>query len=80
MKTTIELKDELFRRAKRHAASRGITMRLLIEESLQKAIDAKPAAKPYRLPNLSKGKRDDPDPLQNFSWPDLRAEIYGSKE
>jgi len=34
MKTTVEIKDELFRRAKAEAALRGIKLKDLIEESL----------------------------------------------
>lgn len=80
MKTTIELKDELFRRAKRYAAGRGITMRQLVEESLQATIESKPPTKTYRLPDLAQGKRGASDPLTDYSWSDLRAEIYGTKE
>jgi hypothetical protein len=38
MKTTIELSDELYRRAKVHAAQRGQTMKELVEDGLRLAM------------------------------------------
>ena len=38
MKTTIELSDALFKRVKIAAAARGITLRSLIEDALERAV------------------------------------------
>lgn len=40
MKTTIEISDELLARSKRLAESRGLTLRALVEEGLQRSLDA----------------------------------------
>lgn len=40
MKTTIEVPDELYRRAKSEAALRGVKLRDLVEEGLRLALEA----------------------------------------
>lgn len=40
MKTTIDINDDLFRRARRLADSRGITLRALFEDGLLRALQA----------------------------------------
>lgn len=44
MKTTVELPDELYRRAKVAAASRGEKLKDLVEEGLRRVLDAPEAA------------------------------------
>jgi hypothetical protein len=43
MKTTIELPDELYRRAKAEAALRGRKLRDLVEEGLRLALETRPS-------------------------------------
>ena len=43
MKTTIELDDRLLRRAKAHAAARGITLRQFFAEAVERRLQAAPA-------------------------------------
>ena len=45
MKTTIELPDELYRRAKVAAAASGRTLKELVEEGLELALDTTAAAR-----------------------------------
>ena len=33
----------------------------------------------YRLPDLSAGDAEAPDPLESYSWQDLRETIYGDR-
>ena len=35
---------------------------------------------PYRLPDLSVGRTSEVDPLEAYSWQDLREIIYGAPE
>ena len=49
MKTTLNLDDELLRRAKRLAAERGVTLTSIFEEALRRLVDAKPKAGGFRL-------------------------------
>ena len=79
MKTTVEVPDVLFQRAKRLAKRMGRPMRALIEEGLRRVLeDEKPAAR-YRLPDRSVGKPGAPNPLEAMDWATLRNEIYGGR-
>jgi predicted component of type VI protein secretion system len=51
MKTTVELSDELFRRAKSEAALRGRKFKDLVEEGLRMVLQAPPGS--AARPNLS---------------------------
>ena len=44
MKTTLEIDDRLLERAKRHAATRRMTLRALVEEALRARLAPRPAA------------------------------------
>jgi hypothetical protein len=79
MKTTIEISDVLFERAKRHAQRTGRPMRVLMEEGLRLVLGQEHKRAAYRLEDLSLGDPNAPDPLESFSWQDLRNEIYGGR-
>ena len=75
MKTTIDIRDELLRRAKRHAQRTGQTLRAVVESGLrlvleeQRAEEQQRTAKPhYRWKNLSVGKPGDPNPFEKYTW------------
>jgi len=77
MRTTIEIPDELFRRAKATAALRGSTMKDLVVRAVErevesKAIDRKKADRRVKLPilHLKSGRKLD---LSNFDFDDLLA-------
>ncbi|HLY54210.1 MAG TPA: hypothetical protein VKS60_01555 [Stellaceae bacterium] len=57
MKTTVELPDELYRRAKAEAALRGRKLRDLVEEGLQLVLEAPPQARRPSLAGLTKHAR-----------------------
>jgi len=58
MKTTIELPDELYRRAKAAAALRGCKLKDLVEEGLRLALEAPQNVRPKRsLSELRKQAR-----------------------
>ena len=79
MKTTIDIQDELLTRAKRHARQTGRPLRAVVEEGLRLVLETPPRAG-YELPDLSVGDSDGRDPLEQYSWSDLRAIIYGDSE
>jgi Arc/MetJ family transcription regulator len=58
-KTTIEIDDRLLERAKRHAAARGTTLRVVVEEALRARLAPRPEAVPrYRFaPPTVRGTR-----------------------
>ena len=47
MKTTLEIPDFVFRRAKSVAAERGIPLRQLVTEAVQEKLKMTPQAKPW---------------------------------
>ena len=77
MKTTLEIQDELLERAKRHAQRTGRPLRAVVEEGLRQVLSTAPTRRRYRLPDHSVGEPDGKDPLEAFSWQDLREVIYG---
>lgn len=77
MKTTIEIQDELMARAKRYAKRAGRPLRAVIEDGLRRILAESSLKVRYRLPDRSVGDPDVADPLDAWSWQDLREEIYG---
>ena len=57
MKTTVEVPDELFRRAKAEAALRGRKLRDLVEEGLRLVLEAPPARRHPSLAGLTRRAR-----------------------
>ncbi len=49
MKTTVEIPDVLFRRAKKYCAEKGVPFRNLIEDGLRRMLEPPPATRPFRL-------------------------------
>ncbi len=77
MKTTLDIHDELLLRAKRHAKETRRPLRALVEDGLRRVLAASPPRTRYRLADLRAGEPDAPDPLEGYSWPELRETIYG---
>ena len=79
MKTTIEIQDALLERAKQRARRLRRPLRALVEEGLRRVLSERSRAQRYELPDASAGDPDATDPLEAFTWQDLRAEIYGER-
>ena len=80
MKTTIDIQDELLARTKRRARDTGRTLRAVVEDGLREVLAAPTGTSPYRLPDMSVGQTGAEDPLEAYSWQDLRGLIYGESE
>ena len=80
MKTTIVIQDELLARAKRHAKRTGRPLRAVVEEGLRRVLSATDNHQPYILPDHSVGEAGGRDPLESYSWQDLREVIYSRTE
>ena len=76
VKTTLDIHDELLARAKRHAKQTGRPLRAVVEEGLRCVLSAAAPAV-YELPDRRVGDPQQPDPLERYSWPELRELIYG---
>lgn len=77
MKTTLDIQDALLERAKRHAKRVHRPLRALVEDGLRRVLSDSSPRGAYRLRDASVGDPDASDPLETFSWQDLRAEMYG---
>ena len=77
MKTTLDIHDELLVRAKRHAKETGRPLRAVVEEGLRRVLAPTGRHSRYGLPDLRVGDPAAPDPLDRYSWPELRDAIYG---
>ncbi|MGB5493363.1 MAG: type II toxin-antitoxin system VapB family antitoxin [Sedimenticolaceae bacterium] len=76
MKTTIELPDTLIEQARRLAQREGTTLRALVEEGLQRSIEARRQAARRQLDFPSYGGNGLTDEFQGAPWSRIRDEIY----
>ena len=70
VKTTVEVHDELLKRAKRHAKETGQTLRAVVEEGLRLVME-KPSPTGYKLPDLRVGDPDGPNPFEKFTFAEM---------
>ncbi len=82
MKTTIEIADPLFERARQVAQRDGTTLRALVEEGLRRVLDDKQATKPFKLRDGSfkgPGRGFTPE-FASGDWSKIRRAIYEDPE
>ena len=77
MKTTVDIADQLFERARRLAAQQGTTMRALIETGLRAVLEARRAA-PARFTLRDASFKGDglAAGVELENWPHVRSLIY----
>ena len=80
MKTTLDIHDELLVRAKRRAKEAGKPLRTVVEEGLRNVLSLPVSQNQYTLSDLRVGDPDADDPLEQYSWPELRDAIYGDSD
>ena len=76
MKTTLDIHDELLARAEQHAKATGRPLHAVVEDGLRRVLESSSLRRKYTLPDLRTGDPDASDPLQRYSWPELRGLIY----
>lgn len=76
MKTIIELPDELIRQVRRVAQEEGASLRALVEEGLQRSLEARRQAvrRPLDFPVCGGSGRT--HEFQGASWSRVRDDIY----
>ena len=79
MKTTIEISTPLLVRAKRYARKVGKPLRAIVEDGLRRVLDTPTPPTVHRMRDRSVGRAGAPNPLESWSWQDLRDEIYGGR-
>ena len=55
----------------------GRPLRAVVEEGLRLVLSSSVHERQYRLADLRVGDPNAPDPLDQYSWPELRELIYG---
>ncbi len=80
MKTTVEIHDVLLERARRRAKETGQPLRALIEDGLRDLLAKPLPATKYKMRDLSYGDPNDPDPLAQYSWDEIRDFVYEDRE
>ena len=80
MKTTLDIHDELLTRAKRQSKRTGRPLRAIVEDGLREVLSNGSGSERYRMPDLSVGNPGSRDPLEAYSWQDMRELIYGERE
>jgi hypothetical protein len=78
VKTTIEMNDELFRRAKRAAAHDGITLRELVETGLRSELDRR-ERRSYDLSDLSVDGDGVQSGVTEGDWDQIASIIYAGR-
>ena len=79
MKTTVDIHDELLARAKRHARDTGRPLRAVVEDGLRRVLSSTDSSRRYKLSDLRVGNPRAADPLESYSWPELRELIYDER-
>jgi hypothetical protein len=80
MKTTLEISDSLFHRAKAFARSQHTTLRALTEEGLARVLDEREVPVLIQLkPVTFKGKGLSPE-FQTGEWARFRDAAYGEED
>ncbi|MDE0242816.1 MAG: type II toxin-antitoxin system VapB family antitoxin [bacterium] len=76
MKTTFELPDALIEQARRVAQGEGATLRALVEEGLQRSLEARRRAARRQFDFPSYGGNGLTDEFRGAPWSRIRDEIY----
>ena len=76
MKTTVELPDELLAQVRRVARKEGTTLRRLMEEGLQRTLEARRSMARRPLDFPSYGGSGLTTEFEGASWSRIRDEIY----
>lgn len=80
MKTTIEIDDELFRRAKVRAAEQGSSLRSVFEDALRRALDEhQNRANPYAMPDRRVHGRGLRPEFRDRTVTELIHDVYGER-
>ena len=79
MKTTIEISDELLKKAKRLAVKRQTTLRSIIEQGIRHTLKEQERDRQNVLPDKSvKGKGLQPE-FRSSGWSDIRDSTYAGR-
>ncbi len=76
MKTTIDITDDLARKAKQLAASRGTTLRAVIEDGIRLSLEVERRSKKFHMADKRIGGQGLQPEFEGKSWSDIREAAY----
>lgn len=77
MKTTVEIADPVFKRSRELARRRHITLRMLIEEGLERMLDeSRQQRKPFKLGPIQFSGGGFTSEFEGAGWDAIRDEVY----
>ncbi|MCG8554548.1 MAG: hypothetical protein MJD61_04555 [Proteobacteria bacterium] len=76
MRTSLDVPDELLRRAKAYARQRGLTFRELVLQGLRETLDRSEQRKRYVMKDLSVGRGGLLEGLTTSDWEEIRRRAY----
>ena len=79
MKTTVHIPDALLAATQAIAAREKTTLKALVSEGLQKVVQDRGSAKPYKLKDMSIGGQGLNPELDGASWETMLELIYGDR-
>lgn len=79
MRTTIDLPNPIFQKAKRMARTRGVTLKHLVEDALRRYLAEEKEAANYQLTNASFAGDGLVSGLDWSDWDQLRELVYEDK-
>ena len=80
MKITLDIEDALLLRAKEAARAQGRSLSAVVEEGLRQVLASSEQPNRYALPDCSGGDSSPLDPIENYSWQDLRDIICEDRD
>ncbi len=79
MKTTVDISDELLKKAKRLAAKRRTTLREIIEQGIRNTVKEHQRGVKYVLPDMSVNGQGLQPEFKNKAWSDIRDAAYDGR-
>lgn len=76
MKTTVEISDDLLKKAKKLAAKRRTTLRAIIEQGIRNTVNEQQRSEKYVLPDMSVDGKGLQPGFKDKAWSDIRDAAY----
>ena len=76
MKTTIDITDDLAAKAKKLAASKGTTLKAIIEDGIRLSLEVERQSKKFHMADKRVGGSGLQPEFESKSWSDIREAAY----
>lgn len=79
MKTTVEIPDDLMKKAKALAAKRGTSLRAIIERGIRSTLNEERRGVHFELPDRSVNGKGLQAGFKRGEWADIRNAVYSGR-